>query len=210
MDGILIDLLNAKWNTFVKSRFYRQFFLFCFYFVLSVISFTLRPGPSTTVAPTEPSSTPIPSDFPSNVTKQPAQQTPRILSNSNLSEFLEKIVDTGLIPKLRSSLNVTSTTFDKIKLDIVTDVASILKNAFLVDGNENDNDISNYSYESSSGTSEHLYRKNGTEGFLATPSLIDDSDNKKSWYVASHDLRFRSRNYLHSKSGGATSPSNAD
>ncbi|KYM91409.1 Transient receptor potential cation channel subfamily V member 5 [Atta colombica] len=46
MDGVLVDLLNAKWNTFVKSRFYNQFFLFCFYFVLSLISFTLRPGPS--------------------------------------------------------------------------------------------------------------------------------------------------------------------
>ncbi|XP_033231700.1 transient receptor potential cation channel subfamily V member 5 [Belonocnema kinseyi] len=45
MDGVLVDLLNAKWNTFVKSRFYRQFFLFCFYFILSLISFTLRPGP---------------------------------------------------------------------------------------------------------------------------------------------------------------------
>ena len=45
MEGVLVDLLNAKWNTFVKLRFYRQFFLFCFYFILSLISFTLRPGP---------------------------------------------------------------------------------------------------------------------------------------------------------------------
>lgn len=45
MDGVLIDLLNAKWNTFVKSRFYRQFYLFCFYFVFTLVSFTLRPGP---------------------------------------------------------------------------------------------------------------------------------------------------------------------
>ncbi|KAK7582313.1 hypothetical protein V9T40_013758 [Parthenolecanium corni] len=45
MDGVLIDLLNAKWNTFVKFRFYRQFFQFSLYFLLSVICFTLRPGP---------------------------------------------------------------------------------------------------------------------------------------------------------------------
>ncbi|KAL7305423.1 hypothetical protein TKK_0002166 [Trichogramma kaykai] len=45
MDGVLIDLLNAKWNTFVKSRFYRQFYLFCCYFLLSAVSFVLRPGP---------------------------------------------------------------------------------------------------------------------------------------------------------------------
>ncbi|CAH1390853.1 unnamed protein product [Nezara viridula] len=45
MDGVLIDLLNAKWNAFVKFRFYRQFFLFLFYFLISLICFTLRPGP---------------------------------------------------------------------------------------------------------------------------------------------------------------------
>ncbi|XP_030754916.1 transient receptor potential cation channel subfamily V member 3 isoform X2 [Sitophilus oryzae] len=46
MDGVLIDLLNAKWNTFVKFKFYRQFFTFAFYFIISLIAFTLRPGPS--------------------------------------------------------------------------------------------------------------------------------------------------------------------
>lgn len=45
MDGVLIDLLNAKWNTFVKFKFYRQFFTFAFYFLLSLVCFTLRPGP---------------------------------------------------------------------------------------------------------------------------------------------------------------------
>lgn len=45
MDGVLIDLLNAKWNTFVKFKFYKQFFTFAFYFLISLIAFTLRPGP---------------------------------------------------------------------------------------------------------------------------------------------------------------------
>lgn len=45
MDGVLIDLLNAKWNTFVKSKFYKQFFTFAFYFIITLICFTLRPGP---------------------------------------------------------------------------------------------------------------------------------------------------------------------
>ncbi|KAI4465730.1 transient receptor potential ion channel protein [Holotrichia oblita] len=45
MDGVVIDLLNAKWNTFVKKKFYRQFFTFAFYFIISLICFTLRPGP---------------------------------------------------------------------------------------------------------------------------------------------------------------------
>lgn len=45
MDGVLIDLLKTKWNTFVKSRFYRQFYLFATYFVVSLVGFLLRPGP---------------------------------------------------------------------------------------------------------------------------------------------------------------------
>lgn len=45
MDGVLIDLLKTKWNTFVKSRFYRQFYLFATYFFISLVCFLLRPGP---------------------------------------------------------------------------------------------------------------------------------------------------------------------
>lgn len=45
MDGVLVDLLNAKWNAFVKFKFYRQFFLFSIYFLISLVCFTLRPGP---------------------------------------------------------------------------------------------------------------------------------------------------------------------
>lgn len=45
MDGVLIDLLKTKWNTFVKSRFYRQFYLFATYFFVSLVCFVLRPGP---------------------------------------------------------------------------------------------------------------------------------------------------------------------
>ncbi|KAG4078966.1 hypothetical protein HA402_010918 [Bradysia odoriphaga] len=45
MDGVLLDLLKTKWNTFVKSRFYRQFYLFAMYFIVSLICFVLRPGP---------------------------------------------------------------------------------------------------------------------------------------------------------------------
>lgn len=42
---MLIDLLKTKWNTFVKFRFYRQFILFTCYFLVSLVCFTLRPGP---------------------------------------------------------------------------------------------------------------------------------------------------------------------
>lgn len=46
LDGVLIDLLKTKWNTFVKSRFYRQFYLFTAYFLVSLVGFLLRPGPN--------------------------------------------------------------------------------------------------------------------------------------------------------------------
>jgi hypothetical protein len=44
LDGMLIDLLKTKWNTFVKSKFYRQFYQFTLYFFISLVAFTLRPG----------------------------------------------------------------------------------------------------------------------------------------------------------------------
>ncbi|KAI9554266.1 putative transient receptor potential cation channel subfamily V member 6 [Daphnia sinensis] len=47
MDDVVIDLLHAKWNTFIKFRFYRCFFLFALYFAISLICFTVRPGPPT-------------------------------------------------------------------------------------------------------------------------------------------------------------------
>lgn len=72
MDNVVIDLLNAKWNTFIKfrwveqricymwrkcrescnvlcnclqNRFYRCFLLFCLYFCISLVCFTIRPSP---------------------------------------------------------------------------------------------------------------------------------------------------------------------
>lgn len=64
LEGMLIDLLKTKWNTFVKFRFYRQFLSFFCYFLVSLVCFTLRPGPpdralngtaiNTTVGPLDP------------------------------------------------------------------------------------------------------------------------------------------------------------
>uniref|UniRef100_T1IIR8 Ion transport domain-containing protein n=1 Tax=Strigamia maritima TaxID=126957 RepID=T1IIR8_STRMM len=45
MDGMIMDLLNAKWNSFVKFRFYKSFALFCLYFIFSMASMVLREGP---------------------------------------------------------------------------------------------------------------------------------------------------------------------
>ncbi|KZC09064.1 PREDICTED: transient receptor potential cation channel subfamily V member 5 [Dufourea novaeangliae] len=139
MDGILIDLLNAKWNTFVKSRFYRQFFLFCFYFILSLVSFTLRPGPSTpstdSTAATVPttdtyvslmsSSTPGSIEVPDFT--EIANQTSTHHRNVILAEFVERLVAGRLIANLQTSLNMTSVFLEKLKLDIISDVTSTLK-----------------------------------------------------------------------------------
>lgn len=43
LEGVLIDLLKTKWNTFVKAKFYRQFYFFSVYFFISLFAFLLRP-----------------------------------------------------------------------------------------------------------------------------------------------------------------------
>lgn len=43
LEGVLIDLLKTKWETFVKAKFYRQFYLFVIYFTISITAFGLRP-----------------------------------------------------------------------------------------------------------------------------------------------------------------------
>ncbi|XP_076364510.1 LOW QUALITY PROTEIN: transient receptor potential cation channel subfamily V member 5-like [Tachypleus tridentatus] len=45
LEGLLIDLLHCKWNTFVKFRFYKQFATFAVYFLISLTCFVLRPAP---------------------------------------------------------------------------------------------------------------------------------------------------------------------
>lgn len=43
LEGVLIDLLKTKWETFVKAKFYRQFYIFTVYFFISLAAFGLRP-----------------------------------------------------------------------------------------------------------------------------------------------------------------------
>ncbi|CAM1318145.1 Nan (predicted) [Pycnogonum litorale] len=45
LEGLLIELLNAKWNKYVKLCFFRQFFFFTVYFVISLSCFVMRPNP---------------------------------------------------------------------------------------------------------------------------------------------------------------------
>ena len=40
----MVDLLNTKWKTFVRGSYYRQFFTFIVYFLLSSFVFIMRPS----------------------------------------------------------------------------------------------------------------------------------------------------------------------
>lgn len=44
MDGIIFSLLEEKWRTFARDRFYRSFFFFTLYFLIFASAFALRPG----------------------------------------------------------------------------------------------------------------------------------------------------------------------
>ncbi|KAL5011500.1 hypothetical protein ScPMuIL_010051 [Solemya velum] len=43
MDGLMVNLLDEKWKTFVRHRFYRRFLIFCVYFLIVFCAFLLRP-----------------------------------------------------------------------------------------------------------------------------------------------------------------------
>lgn len=173
MDGILVDLLNAKWNAFVKSRFYRQFFLFCFYFVLSLISFTLRPGPAATS-----STFPLlsPTEFPTTTSPNPDHILPNITSTV-LSLLFEKIIDiAAFASNVKFPWNVTTARFDKLKLDIVANLTSIFasiltsSNVLSTDRSRNEIELLNYSYKPPAvPIIQHFYPKND-----ATPILAKD------------------------------------
>nr|KAG5703052.1 hypothetical protein BaRGS_016213 [Batillaria attramentaria] len=45
MDGLIVDLLQEKWKTFARYRFYRRFVAFILYFIIFVTAFALRPRP---------------------------------------------------------------------------------------------------------------------------------------------------------------------
>lgn len=44
LDGIVSQLLQEKWKTFARFRFYRRFAVFILYFVIFAAAFLLRPG----------------------------------------------------------------------------------------------------------------------------------------------------------------------
>ncbi|XP_077276305.1 transient receptor potential cation channel subfamily V member nanchung isoform X2 [Temnothorax americanus] len=138
MDGVLVDLLNAKWNTFVKSRFYRQFFLFCFHFILSLISFTLRPGPST-METDESANDTLTRTNSSNMT-EPTILKP--LQSADLSELVTNSFAAAFTSNLKSSLNMTRESLEKIQLQVTSNLTSALKSVLLLTLSENEGILS--------------------------------------------------------------------
>ena len=43
IEGIIVDLLKTKWNSFIKKEFYRQIYTFTIYFFISTFCFVSRP-----------------------------------------------------------------------------------------------------------------------------------------------------------------------
>ncbi|TGZ53145.1 Uncharacterized protein DBV15_01554 [Temnothorax longispinosus] len=138
MDGVLVDLLNAKWNTFVKSRFYRQFFLFCFHFILSLISFTLRPGPS--IMETDESANDTLTRTNSSNMTEPTILKP--LQSADLSELVTNSFVAAFTSNLKSSLNMTQESLEKIQLQVTSNVTSALKSVLLLTLSENEGILS--------------------------------------------------------------------
>ena len=44
IEGVVVDLLQTKWKSFIKRSYYRQLITFVVYFLLSSFVFILRPS----------------------------------------------------------------------------------------------------------------------------------------------------------------------
>ncbi|RLU24512.1 hypothetical protein DMN91_002601 [Ooceraea biroi] len=195
MDGVLVDLLNAKWNTFVKFRFYRQFFLFCFYFVLSAISFTFRPGPSQldeNVNDTLSTRT----NFNVTATENTLLKS---LQSSELSELVTNSFAAAFTSNLKSSLNMTQESLEKIQLQVTSNITSALRGILLLTLSDNE-DILNIpdetaihalwytdSLQNMSDYFLNRYNKSEIDGNSTTNTIIDSTelpnyDDSDNWW----------------------------
>ncbi|XP_015113210.1 transient receptor potential cation channel subfamily V member 5 [Diachasma alloeum] len=174
MDGVLIDLLNAKWNTFIKSRFYQQFFLFCFYFVLSLISFVLRPGPSPTDSSgnsTKPTSS---SDMSSSRAPAPTSTSANGTTKSHEFGQLSRVIRqlaTTLANNFMASMNATPASVENFISRISDNITLTLKDAL------------NFDLVDNSGLMAGEGRRNESVYGQVTPSaFIMDSALDEEWW----------------------------
>ncbi|XP_014217435.1 transient receptor potential cation channel subfamily V member 5 [Copidosoma floridanum] len=113
MDGMLVDLLHSKWDAFVRSRFYRQFYLFVVYFFFSLLSFTMRPGPQP--------------KLPTTTNDTGSEDATSESLEATLSALLVKTIAERIADNLRME-NATSP--DALLEDIATNVSSTLRDAW--------------------------------------------------------------------------------
>lgn len=123
---------------FLIFRFYNQFFLFCFYFVLSLISLTLRPGPSTIETDENANDTSTRTNS-SNITEPIILKT---LQSSDLSELVTNSLVAAFTSNLKSSLNMTQESLEKIQLQVTSNITSALKSILLLTLNANEGILS--------------------------------------------------------------------
>lgn len=116
-------------------RFYRQFILFYFYFVLSLISFTLRPGPQTDENTNDTLTT---NSF--NVTNMESVIL-KSLQSSDLSELVTNSFTAAFTSNLVSSLNVTQESFERIQLQVTSNITSALRSMLLLTLSNNNEDL---------------------------------------------------------------------
>ncbi|XP_014234075.1 transient receptor potential cation channel subfamily V member 5 [Trichogramma pretiosum] len=124
MDGVLIDLLNAKWNTFVKSRFYRQFYLFCCYFLLSAVSFVLRPGPDEEPQQTSGNDTTTSSSTEPAMDDQPLEVTLSSLLVKNLADQLASSLKLSDLEAINASGGGGSSDNDSMLLERISSLVA--------------------------------------------------------------------------------------
>lgn len=136
LEGVLIDLLKTKWNSFVKDKFYRQFVVFFWYFCVSLVSFTLRRGPMTVEdAEANRTATSVQlknltlSDYRNATTPLMADANEKIVQlNSNVTLYDPSVIEENVYFNSKCATMAYDTTADKIRLvsEIIILIGSFL------------------------------------------------------------------------------------
>jgi len=176
--------------------FYRQFFLFCFYFVLSAISFIFRPGPSELIENVNDTLSTNTNFANVNATKTMLFKS---LQNSDLSELVTNSFAAAFTSNLKSSLNMTQESLEKIQLQVTSNITSALRSILLL--TLSDSDILNIldettirafwytnSPQNMSNYFANTYNKSVINMNSTTKTIIDSiellkSDDSDNWYL---------------------------
>jgi len=177
--------------------FYRQFFLFCFYFVLSAISFIFRPGPSTSGLIENVNDTLSTSTNFANVSATKTMLF-KSLQSSDLSELITNSFAAAFTSNLKSSLNMTQESLEKIQLQVTSNITSALRSILLLTLSDTD-DILNivdetnirafWYTDSPQNVSDYFtntYNKlnmNSTTKTIIDSIELSKSDDSDNWYL---------------------------